>query len=123
MLADYTFYKQEYKGIVFADAKSFEYFGERASEELALYSSKTIFTEDDTANNQLKRCCCRIADILYSSTNGSKNIDKSVTSESIAGYYSVSYATTTDSQVRSQINTAIKLYLGRYLVGSRRVMW
>ena len=120
MLADYTFYKQEYKGIVFADAKSFEYFGERASEELALYSSKTIFTEDSTANNQLKRCCCRIADILYSSTNGGKS---KVTSESIAGYYSVSYATTTDSQVRSQINTAIKLYLGRYILGSRKVMW
>lgn len=122
MLADYTFYRQEYKGIVFADANSYEYFGERASEELALYSSKAIFTEDDTANNQLKRCCCRIADILYSSTNGGK-IGKSVTSESIAGYYSVSYATITDSQVRSQINTAIKLYLGRYILGSKKVMW
>lgn len=123
MLADYDFYKNTYKGIVFADADSYEYFGERASEELALYSSRSIFNEDVTAKEQLKRCACRIADILYSSTNGGKSIGKSVTSESVAGYYSVSYAQTNDSQVNGQINTAIKLYIGKYILGSKKVLW
>ena len=123
MLADYDFYKNTYKGIVFADADSYEYFGERASEELALYSSRSVFNEDVTAKEQLKRCACRIADILYSSTNGGKSIGKSVTSESVAGYYSVSYAQTNDSQVNGQINTAIKLYIGKYILGSKKVLW
>lgn len=123
MLADYDFYKNTYKGIVFADADSYEYFGERASEELALYSSRSIFNEDVTAKEQLKRCACRIADILFSSTNGGKSIGKSVTSESVAGYYSVSYAQTNDSQVNGQINTAIKLYIGKYILGSKKVLW
>lgn len=121
MLADYDFYKNTYKGIVFADANSYEYFGERAGEELALYSSRLIFNEDVTAKEQLKRCACRIADILYSSTNGGKG--KSVTSESVAGYYSVSYAQTTNEQIQSQINTAIKLYIGKYIIGSKKVLW
>ena len=122
MLADYDFYKNTYKGIVFADANSYEYFGERAGEELALYSSKSIFSEDENASNQLKRCACRIADILYSSTGGNKN-GKQVTSESVAGYYSVSYAQVTDSQIKAQINTAIKLYIGKYILGSKKVLW
>lgn len=122
MLADYDFYKNTYKGIVFADANSYEYFGERAGEELALYSSREVF-KDNEASLQLKRCACRIADILYSSTNGGKSIGKSITSESVAGYYSVSYAQATDSQIKAQINTAIKLYIGKYILGSKRVLW
>ena len=121
MLADYDFYKNKYKGIVFADANSYEYFGERAGDELALYSSRSIFNEDVTAKEQLKRCACRIADILYSSTN-SKN-GKQVTSESVAGYYSVSYATATNEEIKRQINTAIKLYIGKYILGSKKVIW
>lgn len=122
MLADYDFYKNTYKGIVFADANSYEYFGERAGEELAPFSSKNIFSEDENASNQLKRCACRIADILYSSTGGSKN-GKQVANESVAGYYSVSYTTTTEEQIKSQISMAIKLYIGKYIIGSKKVLW
>ena len=121
MLADYDFYKNTYKGIVFADANSYEYFGERASEELALFSSKSIFQENGEASLQLKRCACRIADILYSSTNGGKG--KSVASESVAGYYSVSYSQVTNEQIKAQINTAIKIYIGKYILGSKKVLW
>ena len=121
MLADYDFYKNTYKGIVFADANSYEYFGERAGEELALYSSKNIFNEDVVAKEQLKRCACRIADILKS-TNGNKE-SKDIASESVAGYYSVSYSNPTDSQVKGQINTAIKLYIGKYILGSKKALW
>ena len=123
MLADFDFYQKEYKGIVITDANSYGYFGERASEELALYSHYAIFSNDVTAKEQLKRCACRIADILYSTTNGGKSIGKSVTSESVAGYYSVSYAQATESQIKGQINTAIKLYIGKYILGVKRVLW
>ena len=121
MLADYDFYKTTYKGIVFADANSYEYFGERAGEELALYSSKTIFQESGEASLQLKRCACRVADILYSSSNGGKG--KPITSESVAGYYSVSYSQVTNDEIKRQINTAIKLYIGKYILGSKKVLW
>ena len=122
MLADYDFYKTTYKGIVFADANSYEYFGERASEELALYSSREIFSKNEEASNQLKRCACRIADILYSQSSNSK-VGKNITSESVAGYYSVSYASPTESQIKIQINTAIKVYIGKYILGSKKVLW
>lgn len=120
MLADYDFYTNTYKGIVFADANSFGYFGERASDELALYSNMKVFSEDETAQTQLKKCACRIADILYS---GNGKDGKKVSSESVAGYYSVSYSVATQEQIKHQINTAINLYIGRYFLGSKRVLW
>jgi hypothetical protein len=122
MLADYEFYKNEYKGIVVADANSYDFFGERASDELALFSQRKVFDDDETAQNQLKRCACRIADILYASTNG-KGVKKNIASEGVAGYYNVSYAQVDDKQVQAQINSAINLYIGRYLFGTKRVMW
>lgn len=121
MLADYTFYHNTYKGIVFADANSYGYFGERASDELALYSNRKVFDEE-TAQTQLKKCACKIAEILYSTTNDGK-VGKSVTSESIAGYYSVAYQNKTDSEIKYQINSAIKTYIGKYFLGAKRVMW
>lgn len=121
MLADYDFYKNTYKGIVFADTNSYEYFGERASDELAPYSDRQVFA-DLTAQTQLKKCACRIADILYSNTNNGKE-SKAVTSESIAGYYSVSYSVATQEQIKHQINTAITLYIGKYFLGSKKLMW
>ena len=122
MLADYDFYKNEYKGIVIADANSYAYFGERASDELALFSRNPVFEIDETAKSQLKKCACRIADIMYASTNG-KGVKKNIASEGVAGYYNVSYAQVDDKQVQAQINSAINLYIGRYLFGTKRVMW
>lgn len=122
MLADYEFYTNEYKGIVIADANSYGFFGERASDELALFSNREVFANDETAKNQLKKCACRIADIMYASTNG-KGVNKNITSESIAGYYTVSYSQADLKQVQGQINSAITLYLSRYLIGSKKVMW
>lgn len=122
MLADYDFYKNEYKGIVIADANSYGYFGERASDELALFSNRDVFANDETAQTQLKKCACRIADIMYASTNG-KGVSKNITSESVAGYYSVSYSQVDKKQIQGQIDTAITLYLGRYLFAKKKVLW
>lgn len=116
MLADYDFYKDTYKGIVIADANSYEYFGERAGDELAPFS----YLED---TDDLRKCACAIADILYSTSSGGKAIGKNVTSESISGYYSVSYGSVTQAEIKSQINSAIRKYLGRYICGAKRVMW
>lgn len=122
MLADYDFYKNNYKGIVITNANSFDYYGERASDELALYSNKSVFTTNGDAMTALKRCACRIADILFSATGNSKN-GKTVASESVGGYYSVSYKDITDEQTKAKINTAIKLYIGRYIMGVKKVVW
>lgn len=116
MLADYDFYKNTYKGIVIADANSYEYFGERASDELAPF----LFIEDTEA---LQKCACSIADILYSTSSAGKAIGKSITSESVAGYYSVSYAAMSQAEIKSQINSAIRKYLSKYICGAKRVMW
>lgn len=116
MLADYDFYKNKYKGIVIADANSYEYFGERASDELAPFS----YLEK---NADMQKCACSIAEILYSTSSGGKAIGKNVTGESIAGYYSVSYGSITQAEIKSQINSAIKKYLGKYICGAKRVMW
>ena len=122
MLADYNFYHGTYKGIVFSDATSYEYYGERASDELAPYSNMAVFTTDETAATQLKKCACRIADIMFSAMNGGKQ-GKAVQSENIVGYYSATYAVKTDAQVRSEVSAAIKTYLGAYILGARRVIW
>lgn len=119
MLADYDFYKNTYKGIVIADANSYEYFGERAGDELALFS----YLADTDGKADLQKCACAIADILYSTSSGGKAIGKNVTSESISGYYSVSYGSFTQAEIKSQINSAIRKYLGKYICGAKRVMW
>lgn len=121
MLADYDFYHDTYKGIVFTDANSYGYFGERASDELALYSNNPVF-QNETANNQLKKCACRIAEILFS-VNGGKVGQQTVSSESISGYYSVTYKPKTEAEIESQIKTAIKLYIGRYILRPVKVVW
>lgn len=122
MLADYTFYTETYHGLIITDADVYTYLAERASDELALLSTKNIFSTDQNAQMQLQKCACRIADILYFQFASQKNGQK-VTSESISGYYSVNYTDVTSEQTRSQINAAITLYLGRYLLGAKRVMW
>lgn len=118
--ADYMFYVNDYKGILITSADDYAYFAERAGDELAPFANRVPDTED--AQTALKRCACRIADILYGDWKQSKNGVSKISSESVSGYYSVSYATPTCGQVRLQINSAIALYLGRYVLGARRVM-
>lgn len=118
---DFKYYQNEYKGIVIDDEEKYAYFAERASDELALFVNKLPKTEE--ATKQLKRCECRIADILFDDFRPNKEGNGKVSSESVAGYYSVTYATTDNQAVKRQIKTAIILFLGRYLTGARPVMW
>ena len=112
MIADYSFYQDVFKGIAIEDQQTYEYFGERASEELAQYPTQLV-----TDDNALKRCACRVADILY---DGYKRNAGGITSESVSGYYSVSYSQTDEAQMKKQIANAVMLYIGKYITGSTR---
>lgn len=117
--ADFGFYQNEYKGIVITDSGEYVSFAERASDELAPFANRIPATNE--AQIALKRCACRIADILYGDYKSSKNGQK-VSSESVSGYYSVSYTTNNYAQVRRMITSAIVLYIGAYVMGSKPVI-
>lgn len=119
-IADFAFYQNDYKGILITSETDYAYFAERAGDELAPFANKVPDTEE--AQNALKRCACNIADTLYGTWKQSKNGVAQMTSESVSGYYSVSYSAVTDAQVRARINNAIALYIGRYVLGARKVV-
>ena len=118
--ADFEYYQNSYKGILITSADYYAYFAERAGDELAPFANRVPENED--AQTALKRCACRITDILYGDWKQSKNGVSKISSESVSGYYSVSYATPTYGQIRLQINSAIALYIGRYVLGAKRDM-
>ena len=118
--ADFDYYRNAYHGILIKSADDYACFAERAGDELAPFANRVPDTEE--AQTALKRCACRIADILYGDWKQSKNGVSKINSESVSGYYSVSYATPTYGQVRLQINGAIALYIWRYVLGARKVM-
>ena len=118
--ADFDYYQNAYHGILITSANDYASFAERAGDELAPFANRVPTTDD--GQTALKRCACRIADILYGDWKQSKNGVSKISSESVSGYYSVSYATPTYGQIRLQINSAIALYIGRYVLGARQVM-
>ena len=118
--ADFEYYQNSYKGILITSADDYAYFAERAGDELAPFANRVPTTDD--GQTALKRCACRIADILYGDWKQSKNGVSKISSESVSGYYSVSYATPTCGQIRLQVNNAIALYIGRYVLGARQVI-
>ena len=118
--ADFDYYQNAYHGILITSADDYAYFAERAGDELAPFANRVPTTDD--GQTALKRCACRIADILYGDWKQSKNGASKINSESVSGYYSVSYATPTYGQIRLQVNNAIALYIGRYVLGARQVM-
>lgn len=117
--ADFEYYQNSYKGILITSADEYSYFAERASDELAPFAHRIPATNE--AQIALKRCACRIADILYGDYKSSKNGQK-ISSESVSGYYSVSYTVNDNAQIRRMVNSAIALYIGKYVLGARLVM-
>lgn len=110
--ADWAFYKEEYLGIIIESAEAYGYFAERASDELARYAKCVPQTEE--AQTALKKSTCAIADILYNDFSASKHGQR-MSSESVSGYYSVSYTVNDSSTIRKTISQAISKYLGVYL--------
>lgn len=117
--ADFDFYQTQYHGIVITESGVYAYFAERAGDELAPFANRIPSTEE--AQTALKRCSCRIADIFYGDYKSSKNGQR-IANESVSGYYTVSYTVNDNAQVRRMVNSAIALYLGSYILGSRKVM-
>ena len=69
--ADFEYYQNSYKGILITSADEYSYFAERAGDELAPFANRVPDTEE--GQTALKRCACRIADILYGDWKQSKN--------------------------------------------------
>lgn len=118
--ADFDYYQNNYHGILITSAADYAYFAERAGDELAHFAKRVPAT--DEAQNALKKCSCRIADILFGDWKMSKNGVSKISSESVSGYYSVSYSTPEYSQIRFQLNNAIAACIGQYVLGARKVM-
>ena len=117
MIADFTFYKNSFKGITISTADEYEYFGERASDELAKYVD--MLPDTLTAQTALKKCACAIADTLYGYYKSHKNgySGSTVSSESVNGYYSVSYGGSGSAQneLGNAIFASVRLYLGNWV--------
>lgn len=119
MYADFDFYQAQYHGIIITDSGEYTYFAERAGDELAPFAQRV--PETDEAQTALKKCLCAISDILYGDYKQSKNGFARVNSESVSGYYSVSYAAPDTASVRRMITSAVKKYLGNYITGAAYV--
>lgn len=114
MIADFDYYVNQYKGIAIESADVYDYFAERASERLAPYPLELVCDVD-----ALKRCACRVADILYSADKSNKSSGGKA-SESVSGYYTVTYSTVDEAQIDKSIANAVMLYIGKYITGATR---
>lgn len=110
--ADFNYYKSEYLGLTVNNEDEYAYFAERASDELARYAKCLPDTEE--AQTALKKCACRVTDILYGDFKSSKNGQK-ITSESVSGYYTVGYASNDFATIQKLIRQAVNTYLGKFL--------
>ena len=90
--ADFSFYKDTFKGLVITDETIFESVSERASDYINAVTfgriNKNILS-DIAISDKIKRCCCALAEINFQFQSYSQG--KKIQSES-NGKYSVSYA-------------------------------
>lgn len=121
MYADYTFYQNTYKGFLIQSGE-YDYFAERASDELALYAAR-IGTDGEDKQLAFKKAQCRIADILYGDFKSSKYGTAKITSESVNGYYNVAFSAAASSEIRGLIASAIRTYLGQWLYRPVKVIY
>lgn len=119
MIADYNFYIENYRGRSLIEPKIFSFFSERASDELSRFEKVVGKTEN--AQIALKKCCCAIADLLYSVDNQKDENGKVVTSESVNGYYTASYNVVSEADVRNEIRLTINKYLSPYVIRGVKV--
>lgn len=122
-IADFTFYQDTFKGVAIKSEEEYAYPAERAGDELARFVD--FIPKDEAAQNLLKRCACAIADIKFNVEKSSKN-GNPITSESVNGYYSVSYGAATGAEAynaeAARIRSLIIMYLGRYIQRSLKAM-
>ena len=112
---DYEFYRNEFCGRAIGAAEDFAYFAERAGDELALF----VRMLPDKAQNDYSRCICAVAEIVQQEASTSHN-GRPVASESVNGYYSVTYGQS-QSMERRVMDTVYK-YLRPWLCGPCKVI-
>ena len=106
---DYNYYTTTYKGTAIALETDFDYYAEQG----LLYIDQQIMGDIPENNDSIKKCICRLADLLYIN-KVNKNLEEVKSSEKI-GEYSVSYAVKTLSvaEISNEVNNIIHLYLGK----------
>lgn len=118
MYADYQYYTDVFLGKAIQSEDDFNYLSGLACDEMNSYPTvQKLDVNVEAISTALKRCQCRVADIIQ---DGYRKAG--ISSESVNGYYNVSYAVLTDDQVKVQIANAIKLYLGKYIFKSTRII-
>lgn len=105
--ADYAYYQETYKGAVL-DTASFDTYARQAT----VYIKIQTFSRIDDANisDEVKMCCCDIAEITY---KADKIRHSGSTSEKV-GSYSVSYESNAeiDKKLMSDSYTSLIAWLG-----------
>ena len=121
MYANYDYYHNTYKGFLIPQS-DYDYFAERASDELAPYAARIGM---DTADKQtaFKKAQCRIADIMFGDFKSSEYGTAKKSGESVNGYYTVSYAAASHSEITGLISEAIRTYLGSWLYRTVKVVY
>lgn len=121
-MVDYEYYTDIYKGNIIPSETEFNSVESRASDKL-VHFQEVVKNEE-----ALKRCCCAIAEAIYGYNKLYKygSSQGKINSESVGGYYSVSYGSTSQSgllALNNDINAIIREYLGAYVVGARKVRY
>ena len=101
---DYNFYINSYFGKAIESEQEFKFYASVGAE----YISASTLGKATTDNLQVKKCNCRIADILHYN-NGA--MDKRTKQSENVGGWSVTYDNSTKEAVEKQISNAIRLYL------------
>ena len=101
---DYTYYTDTYKGFAIPQ-NAFDYYSERASEELQQRVNVDVSEVLATYTNEIQKAVCAIADVLYDEKeNGTVTSEKALS-------YSVSY----DVSKKDSVDKSIIKLLYRYL--------
>ena len=102
--ADYAYYTDTYKGAVI-DAASFDSYAAKATQTIKLYTFNRIV--DDNIPEEVKMCCCELAEYLYKQDN--KDHDEDVQSEK-KGEWSNTYVSGKEAEEIRQIKIREIIY-------------
>lgn len=109
MYGDFKFYKTEFHGTTIVDESSYKYYADIASE----YIEQATFGRAKCCMEKVKKCECRIAEILAANHENLKEDEREVKSESLGGW-SRTYAENklSPEALTARIRDTIRLYLG-----------
>ena len=110
MIADYTYYTDTYGGDMFDSETEYN----RAERRAELELNKYIDISGPTYPDNVKMCCCSLAELFNGLTETETRMLSGIYSEKVSGY-SITYGGMTADRLamfRQKINDIIELYLG-----------